>query len=412
MKNAGTQYQRKTQKAGCARKMTARPRLRTWEVPRDATGPTGRYSNRSILPILRLGGVMVEPVKWPFGPLNQLMLVFAGVYLASLTATLSIGLHPVLPWGLTLVLVLAGVPFAVIFSRYSERKTSRLWEPAAAIGVVYFSNNFYLWIIAALLLLLLTDAGKIRWQWNLMGMATLVIALGYASLWNCNYLLARFVPPRHDAALRAFDLWFYSLFTTTPVSYAGLFPVLHNPFALRLLHNAYAILFLEIVMVVFLLCQSGNPHRVSRFLTGLFTLYLFGVISFVVYPALGPFLFYPESIGTGAGASLQFIDGIRHDYYAAVNGGALQGYGYFISIPSLHVMVSLFLQHSLAAHPVLFKLFLPINGLLILSTFLLGYHYVLDVAAAGAITGVWLYFFRYPFFRYPARPRARLAGRD
>ena len=44
------------------------------------------------------------------------------------------------------------------------------------------------------------------------------------------------------------------------------------------------------------------------------------------------------------------------------------GYGYFIAVPSLHVMVALYLQRCLLPFAGLYRLFLPLNIMLILST--------------------------------------------
>ena len=53
-------------------------------------------------------------------------------------------------------------------------------------------------------------------------------------------------------------------------------------------------------------------------------------------------------------------------------------------------MIAIFLQTCFSAYPKLFRLFLPINFMLILSTFLLGYHYVLDAFAAVIVMGIWM----------------------
>jgi membrane-associated phospholipid phosphatase len=74
------------------------------------------------------------------------------------------------------------------------------------------------------------------------------------------------------------------------------------------------------------------------------------------------------------------------DYTVTMTGkGTLTGFGYFIALPSLHVLVVIFLQTFLFRYKRLFLVFLPVNILLILSTVVLGYHYVADVAVAFVI---------------------------
>jgi PAP2 superfamily len=233
-----------------------------------------------------------------------------------------------------------------------------------------------------------TQTERIRWEWRLMLGGIVTMILGYGSLWNFNYLLARFVSAVHDSSLRTFDEWFYSWFMST-VNYSALFPIVHNAMLLKLLNNAYSILFAELLLGLLLVCQTRDAAKVCHFLKGLFGLYLIGVLCFVIYPAIGPCLYYPESIDSSR-VEPRFMAGMLHDYKVAMHGGSLDGYGYFIGFPSLHVMIAMFLQTHFAAYPGLFRLFLPINVILVLSTFLLGYHYILDTVAALVFMGIWI----------------------
>jgi membrane-associated phospholipid phosphatase len=146
--------------------------------------------------------------------------------------------------------------------------------------------------------------------------------------------------------------------------------------------NGYAALFGELTLVILLICQTGNAKRVARFLTVLFGLYACGVVTFMIYPAAGPCLYFPESISGGS----SLMTGMANDYVATTTGtGTLSGFGYFIALPSLHILVAVFLQTFLFRYKCLFLVFFPINILLILSTVVLGYHYVADIAAAFVI---------------------------
>mgnify|MGYP002814273797 CR=1 FL=1 len=104
----------------------------------------------------------------------------------------------------------------------------------------------------------------------------------------------------------------------------------------------------------------------------------------ILYPVLGPHIYYPESLDA-ARESVGLAEGMRLDYLAARAGGPLSGYGYFIAIPSLHVMLAMYCQAALFPYRALFNVFFPINVLVIASTFLLGYHYVLDIVPSIVI---------------------------
>ncbi len=60
---------------------------------------------------------------------------------------------------------------------------------------------------------------------------------------------------------------------------------------------------------------------------------------------------------------------------------------YFIAFPSLHVAAAVVCQIGVRESRALFALLLPVTMLVAASTFLLGYHYVLDVPA-GVLTGL------------------------
>ena len=324
------------------------------------------------------------------------MLVMAGVYFSSLVALLCIGLRPAVPWQFVLVVLLLSVPFAVIFLHYSRQRLPRILDVSTAAVVLALFNYLIIWPIIAIGILFITKAERIRWEWKLIGGGVVTTILGYASLWNLNYLLARFVPAVHDPALRAVDEWVYSWFLS-PVSYVGLFPIVHNEWVVRLLNNAYALLFPEVILVLLLVCQTGDADKVSRFLKWLFGFYVIGVMCFVIYPAIGPCLYYPESLDP-ARADLQFVGGMLHDYQAAIHGDPLMGYGYFIAVPSLHVMIALYLQRCLVPFSGLYRLFLPVNIMVLLSTVLLGYHYIVDAVFAVLIMSLWMIFWKRPVF--------------
>jgi hypothetical protein len=312
----------------------------------------------------------------------------AGLYISSLMALLCAGLRPAVPWQFALVVPFIMVPFAIIFFYYSRQRLPRILDVLTAAGVLCLANYLVIWPIIAIGILFFKRAERMRWEWKLIGGGVVTTILGYASLWNLNYLLARFVPAVYDPALRAIDERVYS-WILSPVSYAGLFPVVHNEWLVQLFNNAYILLFPEVILVLLLVCQTGDAGKVSRFLKGLFGFYAIGLMCFVIYPAIGPCLYYPESLDP-ARADLRFVGGMLHDYQAAIHGDPLMGYGYFIAMPSLHVMIALYLQRCLIQFAGLYRLFLPMNIMVILSTVLLGYHYIMDAVLAVLIMSLWM----------------------
>ena len=249
-----------------------------------------------------------------------------------------------------------------------------------------------MWVPAAVVLLALPNAPQKRRSWKLFGLGLAIMAFRYGALWNVNYLLARFVPATlfHDPELRSFDVWFYSLIAGKTVGYTGLFPLVHSTVLIHLLENSYLVLFSEVVLVLLIKVQSEGADEASLFLIRLFSLYAIGAACFLIYPAIGPCLYYPESTDAtrALSSTLALTSGMLNDYRAAVSGGALKGYGYFIAVPSLHVLATLFLQVCLLRYRTLSIIFLPINIMVILSTFFLGYHYLLDIVIAVIILGI------------------------
>jgi membrane-associated phospholipid phosphatase len=79
------------------------------------------------------------------------------------------------------------------------------------------------------------------------------------------------------------------------------------------------------------------------------------------------------------------MDGMASEYTASLQRTSVNGFGYFVAIPSLHVALAVVLQAMLRFSPGHFWAFLPVNLVLALSTVLLGYHYLIDVVAGVAL---------------------------
>ena len=82
------------------------------------------------------------------------------------------------------------------------------------------------------------------------------------------------------------------------------------------------------------------------------------------------------------------MSGMASEYRNCIQGAALNGFGYFVAIPSLHVIDAIVLQWYLRKSPVLSYCFLPINLAVALSTLVLGYHYSVDFIAGIAVAAL------------------------
>jgi membrane-associated phospholipid phosphatase len=261
--------------------------------------------------------------------------------------------------------------------------------PWLAVPVLLFALHWW-WLPPLLMVLHLSLRRHTLSMFQPLRWAPLLalMALGYGVVWNANYLLAKLVDRRVDAELLSFDFAIYSFFAGGPVVADGLYPLSTMNWWNALLENAYAALFVEILAVLLWLSPRCNMAQLTRIIHGLFVCYAMGCLGFLLAPAIGPHLFVPSALRLDefSATSRLMLDGMLHEYNAVRGSGHLQGFAYFIAVPSLHVAASTFLQFSLPPGSFLRRLFLPLNLLLSSSTVLLGYHYLLDIPS-GWLTG-------------------------
>jgi membrane-associated phospholipid phosphatase len=349
-----------------------------------------------------------------------LVVTFSIAYGMSLAALIVLGIRPVVP-GLLLLFLLSLVPLAFgitatasLFDRWPARKTG--WTPvvamlAGALLVCAFGARDAAARLADLILFGILVAqlvnGLHRNLLRPIALSLLVITVGFATIWNLNYLALRAVRDRlHDPAMRQLDLALYRSLAGHAVEYAGLFPLVKSPFGFRVLENAYTMLFTEIVVVVF--ATAGQRERLVRHLGAMFGFYALGVVVFLIYPVAGPFLYYPHSFVETYRGSVTYV--FMHSSFldfSAVRRSLppLTGFGYFVGLPSLHAGLASLFQLTLWSSRTLFWLVLPINLLIVASTFLLGYHYVVDTLA-GILMAPLIYW----LFHVLPRDMSGLAG--
>jgi membrane-associated phospholipid phosphatase len=125
----------------------------------------------------------------------------------------------------------------------------------------------------------------------------------------------------------------------------------------------------------------------TAFLRTFFTCYVMGVLVFAIYPVVGPCIAFPESFHPQFHGTLTFrlMEGMASEYTASLQRASVNGFGYFVAIPSLHVALAVVMQAMLRFSPIHFWAFLPINVVVAASTVILGYHYLIDMMAGVAL---------------------------
>jgi membrane-associated phospholipid phosphatase len=236
-------------------------------------------------------------------------------------------------------------------------------------------------------------------------MGFLALGVSQATISCLNYVVLSVIANKlRDPVIQALDLRMYRAVYGSHVEYSGIFPLVSFRIGFTAFERAYIILFAEMAVVVFALVEDAA--RLRRYLIRMFACYLTGVAVFLAWPVAGPFLYYPESFRSGYEATTTFL-WMRSSYveFSATRNHLqpITGFGYFVGVPSLHTAMALLCQLSLRRSKMLFWIFLPINILIIASTVVLGYHYVLDVPAGVALVAIVL---KLTGARLPVRPAA------
>jgi hypothetical protein len=225
--------------------------------------------------------------------------------------------------------------------------------------------------------------------------AALMVGAIYVVVWNANYLALVAGHPRlHDAAIRSVDESLYSAMWGRSIVYEGWFPLVQNPWLVMIFERAYLSLFTEVALVLVVLARS--PDALRWFVGRLAFCYAFALLIFVGWPVAGPCLMYPESINNAfAGVNTRAIMHSSLVEFSAIRlgGQPSTGFGYFVALPSLHVAMAVLLQFTIQQRTRIGGwVVAPINILMIASTCVLGYHYLVDVPGGVvlALAAIWL----------------------
>jgi len=328
---------------------------------------------------------------------EQLLGVSLALALLTAAALVGVGVTPATGWPFMMLLVVV-LPFAYALARglflveTLLRRRGLVPPVGVALGVAVTwccSPRNPVFVFSCLLLLSLVGVDcrrdHARLRYIAAGLGTLFG--GFVTVTNLNYLLALLTFDRvHDPALRDLDLVIYR--SVVPgLRYEGLFPLTHSAVWFHLLENAYMMLFPEMVVVLVVLHLTRGD--VLGFFKRTLACYGLGLLVSLIYPAVSPCVYYPESFRAAYAGSVAFNLGrsLASDYVALRHGLPLNGFGYFVAIPSLHVAMAVVLQASLAVSRMHFWTFLSVNLLLVSSTVVLGQHYLIDVPA-GLLLGL------------------------
>jgi membrane-associated phospholipid phosphatase len=321
--------------------------------------------------------------------LGTLLICFGGVYLLSAGALRFLGRPAAVPWGFVPYLLLIALPVSLatasalaFLPRLAHLEpippSWRLPCIAAGLTLTYWSGHFLVWISAAVALGIVTLQHWNRDRLATAALAAITVTLGYGCVWNANYLLAVTVNSRlHDAVFVGMDAKLLGR------EYNQLFPLWTDNSVYKLLENSYAMLFPQVIAVVLVVSTTHPRRTVAGYIRVLFTAYAIGLAIFAVFPAVGPPIYIPTAFRSEFSDTFtaNLMRAMATEYHQLQQGGKLNGFGYFVAFPSLHVAAAVILQRCMRQAPLLYWTWAPVTCLLILSTVVLGYHYLLDVPA-------------------------------
>ncbi|KAA8995000.1 phosphatase PAP2 family protein [Affinibrenneria salicis] len=209
----------------------------------------------------------------------------------------------------------------------------------------------------------------------------------------CSWLVFYLFRAIHLATMRSFDAqllaWDRALFGG--IGATERVAVLHGFWLSEVMSLCYLSFYFIILLPVIVYACRRTSQASRGFFHGLMLMYLFGFIGYLLVPAAGPYVQFPEQFPypPPGGAITAFLARL------VAQGGT--GMDVF---PSLHCGISLYIFGYLALqrHAAIALILLPVVAGLILATLYLRYHYGIDLIAgallACAVLG-WLHRFGY-----------------
>jgi PAP2 superfamily len=301
-------------------------------------------------------------------------------------------------WTIILRVLLVALPLATGIHEIGlllGRLLSRMRHPEAVFGAAGLTliatatpGGFPVAVMVGLIAVLIGRVLRLpRAARHSLGVSAIAIALLLISVSLMNNLVLPLAGDRLiDPQLRWTDEIFYSRVLGI-TSYVGIFPVTKAWKVFAFFENSYCSLAFLPMLVPMVLAHE--PRQIALFLTSAFLCYALAGLVFLALPAIGPTLYFPDALDprfrntlTNAATELLRVEATR------IRSGQspTTGLGYFIALPSLHAAMATVCQYHLRTSRPHFWMMLPVTVLLVLSTFLLGQHYIVD-AVAGVLLG-------------------------
>lgn len=314
---------------------------------------------------------------------NRTEVVVLFVFMAVVAATrlmLAVnGIYPAVPYGLCLTFGLIAGPFAIAALWLGTTRLHPALAVVFGIAALFCYSYIFLWI-ALSIVIVLVNARKLTGP-GAIALLSVALTLFYWAVFDANYLVAWLTRDRlsYDAMLIRIDRAVYTV-VLGKSSYAGIFPLVGGRL-FEILQNAYMSLFGEMCLLIFVMRRESR-----RFFGTMAIAYGLGIGIFYLFPSVGPSTYQPDSFAGFAGTAIASLGRSEYtEYHALLSGKPLSGIGYFIAVPSLHVLACILSQGFLRRSRTLFFAFMPINIAIVISTFALGQHYLLDVVTGGAL---------------------------
>lgn len=160
----------------------------------------------------------------------------------------------------------------------------------------------------------------------------------------------------------------------------------HEPMIREIMWFTYEALVIELFTVPLLLAALNARLELRVFLNAILLSSFIGGFIYYIFPTIAPagMLHSPYFIQDQQNVGLHFYQLHHHLKITALNGG-------LIAFPSFHVIWAILLTVSTYRYKILFYPLVLFNGLLVISTVVLGWHYSVDVAGGAviAIMSIW-----------------------
>ncbi|QTF06961.1 phosphatase PAP2 family protein [Brenneria izadpanahii] len=246
-----------------------------------------------------------------------------------------------------------------------------LWGIASAISLrdARFIAPGVLSLLVLLLLARATATGAGPWR-NWLGV------LQFASSWLVFYLFRAIhlaMPRSFDEQLLAWDRLLFG-----GVGATGKVAALHGFWLSEVMSLCYLSFYFIILLPVIVYAFRRATQASRGFFHGLMLMYLFGFLGYLLVPASGPYLQFPDLFPypPEGGAITAFLAEL-----------VAQGSTGMDVFPSLHCGISLYILGYLALqrHTVIALLLFPVVVGLVLATLYLLYHYGIDLIAGALL---------------------------